>query len=95
VIEVSQDRKHPDNLSENDFGGKQTMEPGGSLIWLVTRKEIITNIRNFKTPVARVIMTLLLLLSAHALALDYRNRLNNWSVNQDSQREPISGGRVT
>jgi ABC-type transport system involved in multi-copper enzyme maturation permease subunit len=95
VIEVSQGYKHPDNLPKSYFGGKQTMEPGGSLIWLVARKEIIANIRNFKTPVALVIMTLLLLLSAHALAIDYRNRLNNWSVNQDSQREPIAGGRVS
>ena len=95
MIEGTQDCKHPDNLSKGDFGGKQTMEPGRSLIWLIARKEIIANIRNFKTPVALVIMTLLLLLSAHALALDYRNRLNNWSVNRDSQRDPIVGGRVS
>jgi ABC-2 type transport system permease protein len=71
------------------------MEPGMTLIWLVAKKEIIANIRNFKTPVALVTMTLLLLLSAHALALDYRNRLNNWSVNRDSQRDPIVGGRIS
>jgi ABC-type transport system involved in multi-copper enzyme maturation permease subunit len=71
------------------------MEPGMTLIWLVAKKEIIANIRNFKTPVALVTMTLLLLLSAHALALDYRNRLNNWSVNRDSQRDPIVVGRIS
>jgi ABC-type transport system involved in multi-copper enzyme maturation permease subunit len=95
VIEFSQDYKHPDNFSKSDFVGKQTMKPGGSLIWLLARKEIIANIRNFKTPVALVIMTLLLVLSAHAFALDYRNRLNNWSVNRDSQHDPIVGGRVS
>lgn len=66
-----------------------------TLVWLIAKKEIIANIRNFKTPVALVTMTLLLLLSAHALALDYRNRLNNWSVNRDSQRDPIVGGRIS
>jgi ABC-type transport system involved in multi-copper enzyme maturation permease subunit len=40
-------------------------------------------------------MTLLLLLSAHALALDYGNRLNNWSVNRDRQRDPVVGGSVS
>jgi ABC-type transport system involved in multi-copper enzyme maturation permease subunit len=95
VIEVSQDSKHPDNQLKSDFGGEKTIEPGGSLIWLIARKEIMANIRNFKTPVALVIMTLLLLLSAHVLALDYRNRLNNWSVNLDSQSEPIAGGRIS
>jgi len=95
VIEVSQDCKHPDNLSKSDFVGKQIVEPSGSLIWLIAKKEIIANIRNFKTPVTLLTMTLLLLLSAHALALDYQNRLNNWSVNRDSQRDPIVGGRVS
>lgn len=71
------------------------MEPSGSLTWLIAKKEIIANIRNFKTPVALVTMTLLLLLSAHALALDYRNRLYNWSVNQASQRDPVVGGSVS
>jgi ABC-type transport system involved in multi-copper enzyme maturation permease subunit len=71
------------------------MEPGGHLIWLIAKKEIIANIRNFKTPVALVTITLLSLLSAHALALDYRNRLKNWSVNQESQRDPVISGRVS
>jgi len=71
------------------------MEPGRRLIWLIAKKEIIANIRNFKTPVALVTMTLLSLLSAHALALDYRNRLNNWSVNCDSQRDPSVRGSVS
>src|SRR5215510_4721246 len=54
----------------------------------------MANVRNFKIPVTLVTMTLLLLLSAHALALDYRGRLNNWSVNRDSQGDPIVGGNV-
>ena len=95
VIEVSQDCKHPNNLSKSDFGGKRIIERGWSLIWLIVRKEIIASIRNFQTPAALVIMTLLLLLSAHTLALDYRSRLNNWSVNLDSQRDPAVGGRVS
>ena len=70
------------------------MEPGEARIWLITKKEIIANVRNFKTPVALVIMTLLLLLSAHVLAIDYRNRLSNWSINQDRQRDPGVGSGV-
>lgn len=83
------------NLSKIDFVEKQIREPDGSLIWLIAKKEIIANIRNFKSPVALVTMTLLFLLSAHALALDHRNRLNNWSINQDSQRDPVIGGGVS
>jgi ABC-type transport system involved in multi-copper enzyme maturation permease subunit len=71
------------------------MRTGVSLIWLVTKKEITANIRNFKIPVTLVTMTLLLLLSAHALAIDYQNRLNNWFVNRDSQRDQIIGGKVS
>jgi len=71
------------------------MECGGSRIWLIARKEIVANVRNFKTPVAFVAMTLLLLLSAHALAIDYRNRLNNWSVNRDGQRDPVVNDGVS
>jgi ABC-type transport system involved in multi-copper enzyme maturation permease subunit len=71
------------------------MEPGGSRTWLIAKKEIIANIRNFKIPVALVAMTLLSLLSAHALAIDYRNRLNNWSTNRDHQRDPAVGGNVS
>jgi ABC-type transport system involved in multi-copper enzyme maturation permease subunit len=64
------------------------------MIWLIAKKEIIANSRNLKTSVALVIMTLLLLLSAHTLAIDYRNRLNNWSINHDRQRDPVVGGSV-
>jgi ABC-type transport system involved in multi-copper enzyme maturation permease subunit len=39
-------------------------------------------------------MSLLLLLSAHALARDYLNRLNNWSINHDRQGEQAVGGSV-
>src|SRR5262249_10480079 len=74
--------------------GKRTMEPGGSQAWLIAKKEIVANVRNFKAPVALVIMTLLLLISANALTFDYRNRLNNWSVNQDRQRDPAVVGGV-
>ncbi len=70
------------------------MEPGRSRTWLIAEKEIIANIKNFKMPVALVTMTLLLLLSAHVLSLDYRHRLNNWSVNQDRQRDPVVGGSI-
>jgi ABC-type transport system involved in multi-copper enzyme maturation permease subunit len=83
------------NLSMGYFAGKQTMEPGGSRIWLIAKKEILANIRNFKTPVALVTMTLLSLLSAHTLALDYRNRLNNWSVNREIQSDPFVRGSVS
>jgi len=71
------------------------MESGWPLIRLIAKKEIVTNIRNFKTLVVFVIMTLLLLLSAHTLALDYQTRLNNWSVNRDRQRDQVTGGSVS
>jgi hypothetical protein len=82
------------NLSESHFLFKQTMGQGRGRTWLITKKEIIANVRNFKTPVALVTMTLLLLISAHVLALDYRNRLNNWSVNQNRHRDPVIGGGI-
>lgn len=71
------------------------MESVLSRIWLIAMKEIVANVRNLKIPVAFVTMTLLLLLSARLLAIDYRNRLNNWSINRDSQRNPVVSGRVT
>jgi ABC-type transport system involved in multi-copper enzyme maturation permease subunit len=82
------------NLSGSHFLFKQTMGHRRGRAWLIIKKEIIANVRNFKTPVALVTMTLLLLISAHVLALDYRNRLNNWSVNQNRQRDPVIGGVV-
>jgi ABC-type transport system involved in multi-copper enzyme maturation permease subunit len=81
--------------SKGRFAEQQTMKPGGSPTWLIAKKEVMANIRNFKTPVALVTMTLLSLFSAHTLALDYRNRLNNWSINQDRRRDPFVGGRVS
>jgi len=82
------------NLSESPFLRKQTMGREGGRTWLIAKKEVMANVRNFKTPLALVTMTLLLLISAHVLALDYRNRLNNWSVNQIRQRDPAIGGSV-
>jgi len=70
------------------------MEPGEARAWLVAKKEIIANVRNFRAPIALVTMTLLLLLSANALAFNYRNRLNNWSINQDRQRDTAVVGGV-
>jgi ABC-type transport system involved in multi-copper enzyme maturation permease subunit len=81
-------------LSENLFLFKQTIGQGVDRTWLITKKEVIANVRNFKIPVALVTMTLLLLISVHVMALDYRNRLNNWSVNQNRQRDPVVGGSV-
>src|SRR5262249_4901170 len=94
VIGVSQAFKYLNNLSKGLFWGKRTTGPDWPLTWLIAKKEIIANSRNLKTSVAFVIMTLLLLLSAHTLAIDYRNRLNNWSVNHDRQRDPVAGGSV-
>jgi ABC-2 type transport system permease protein len=73
---------------------QQTIDAGMYRAWLITEKEIIANIRNFKTPVALVSMTLLLLLSAHVLALDYQHRLNSWSVNRDHRRDAVVGGTI-
>jgi ABC-type transport system involved in multi-copper enzyme maturation permease subunit len=81
-------------LSKAPHPGQRTIEDGRSRAWLITENEIIANIRNFKTPVALVTLTLLLLLSAHVLALDYRQRLNNWSANQDHQRDAVIGGSI-
>lgn len=71
------------------------METSRSRTWLIAKKEIIANIRNFKIAVALATMTLLLLFSARLLALDYQNRLNDWSVNQDRRRDPIVGGGIS
>jgi ABC-type transport system involved in multi-copper enzyme maturation permease subunit len=70
------------------------METGSSRTWLIAKKEVIVNIRNFKIPVVFATMSMLLLLSARLLALDYQHRLNNWSVNQDQRRDPVVGGSV-
>jgi ABC-2 type transport system permease protein len=94
VIGVSQAFKYLNNRSKGLFMGKRTTGPDWPLTWLIVKKEIIANGRNSKTAVALVTMTLLLLLSAHAMAIDYRNRLNNWSVNHDRRRDPIVGGSV-
>jgi len=94
VIVVLRACKYLNNLLRGALVGKRTAESGGSLLWLIVKKEIIASGRNFKIFVALVIMTLLLLLSAHALAIDYRNRLNNWSVNQDRLTNPVVGGSV-
>lgn len=94
MIEVSRVWKYLKSFSKSPFVEKQTTGPGGARIWLVARKEVIANSRNFKTSVALVTMTLMLLLSAHTLVLDYRNRLNNWSVNHSRQRDPVVGGSV-
>jgi ABC-type transport system involved in multi-copper enzyme maturation permease subunit len=71
------------------------IEPDAPQIWRIAKREIIANIRNFKIPVAFVTMTLMLLVSAHMMALDYQQRLNNWTVNQISQHDAVIGGRVT
>jgi ABC-2 type transport system permease protein len=70
------------------------MEHGMRLALLVVKKEVITNVRNLKMPTALVTMTLLQLLSAYLLALDYQRRLNNWTANQVSQRSAFVGGIV-
>src|SRR5262245_30226114 len=82
------------DLTENVFAGQQTIDPGVPQSWLIVKKEIITNIRNFKILVAFATMALMLLVSAHLMALDYRNRLNNWTINQSSQNDPFVGGNV-
>jgi ABC-type transport system involved in multi-copper enzyme maturation permease subunit len=71
------------------------IDPAAPQIWRVAKQEIITNIRNFKILVAFVTMTLMLLVSAHMLTLDYQRRLNNWTVNQISQHDAVIGGSVT
>jgi ABC-type transport system involved in multi-copper enzyme maturation permease subunit len=71
------------------------METNRPRTWLIAKKEIIANIRNFKIAVAFATMTLLLLLSARLLALDYQHRLNGWSLNQDQRRDPVVGGGIS
>jgi ABC-type transport system involved in multi-copper enzyme maturation permease subunit len=69
-------------------------EPAAPQTWSMAKREITANIRNFKIPVALATMTMMLLVSAHLLALDYRHRLENWSVNQISKHDQVIGGRV-
>ena len=68
--------------------------PALTLIGLIAKKEIVTNLLTFKIPAACLIMTALLLLSGYLLASDYRQRLNNWSINQTAQSNPVVGGIV-
>ncbi|RMD57874.1 hypothetical protein D6833_13505 [Candidatus Parcubacteria bacterium] len=69
-----------------------SFELGRSAPWLVAEKEVMTNLQNFKIPACLAILTLLFLLSVHLLAMDYRQRFNNWSMNQTAQRDPTVGG---
>jgi ABC-type transport system involved in multi-copper enzyme maturation permease subunit len=63
-------------------------------MWLIARNEIIFNFRNYKIPSAIGTMTFIFLVSAQLLALDYKDRMNNWRINQINTREPTEGGRV-
>ena len=79
---------------------KETMPPKTisqtrfSATWLIVRKEVYANLLNLKIPLAFAAMTILLLLSAHLLAIDYRQRFDNWAVNQSVQNVPPVGGVV-
>ena len=61
-------------------------------IWIIVKKEVSTNIFSLEIPLAFAVMTTLLVLSAHLMAIDYRQRLDNWSENQSVQdRSPVGG----
>src|SRR5262245_23869305 len=68
--------------------------PAEPQTWPILKREIVANIRNFKILVAFVTMTLMFLVSAHMLALDYQHRLNNWTANQISQHDARIGGSI-
>jgi ABC-type transport system involved in multi-copper enzyme maturation permease subunit len=59
--------------------------------WLIAQKEIITNIQNYRIYTAFGSLTLLFLLSTHLLAIDYKQRLENWRANQAALQNPVVG----
>jgi ABC-2 type transport system permease protein len=61
---------------------------------LILGKEIVANLRSLRVPVVLLTMTTLFLISAHLLAIEYRQRLSNWNINQDAQDDPSQGDRV-
>ncbi len=65
-----------------------------SYTWLIAKNEIVANFRSYKIPVFFFSMLFLFLISAHLLALDYRQRLDNWAINQAAQQDPETGGIV-
>ena len=76
-----------------------TRIPGASDNWvtvalLVAAREIRANVQNYKIASCLAVMTLLFLLSAHLMANNYKQRLDNWTVNQTVQRETLAGGVV-
>ena len=62
--------------------------------WLIAQKEIITNIQNYRIYTAFGALTLLFLLSTHLLAIDYKQRFENWRANQAARQNPIVGEAV-
>jgi ABC-2 type transport system permease protein len=73
----------------------QAFKQMASRTWLIVEKEVMANLQNGRIQMTFATMTLLFLLSAHVLAIDYRNRLENWTINQAAQQDPVKGGAVT
>jgi len=66
-----------------------------SQIWLITEKEIITNIQNLKSPAAFLLMAILILISFFLMSADYQKRMDNWSNNQVAQKDKLFSGMTS
>jgi ABC-type transport system involved in multi-copper enzyme maturation permease subunit len=82
------------NFLQTSVAGRGPRDPVRVQTWLIAKKEIVANVSNYKIPVVSAIMLLMLVASAHLLTRDYRLRLDNWAINQASQRDSVVGGIV-
>ena len=74
--------------------GDTSRRRGLTKTWLIARKEITTNLQNYRIYTAFGSLTLLFLVSTHLLAIDYKQRLENWRANQAALQNPVVGEAV-
>jgi ABC-2 type transport system permease protein len=69
---------------------------GGSIsrIRLIFAKEVMANLRSYKLPASFIVVVSMFLLSTYLLTIDFRQRLDDWTINQEAQQSPPTGGLV-
>jgi ABC-type transport system involved in multi-copper enzyme maturation permease subunit len=67
---------------------------GARVVWDIAIKEITSNIRSHRILVALIAFASLMLLSAHLMAHDYKQRVDNWTISQTARQDPPFGGVV-
>lgn len=92
------DTADPDAVAQKGYSieragsGRQALRQSLDGVWLIAKKEIINNTLTLKVPAVFGAMSLLFLISGYLLARDYKQRLDNWEINQITQRDLAVGG---